>query len=375
MKTVVFTGGGTGGHIYPGLAVVDELKEINKDLNFVWIGSNNGSDKNIVEKSGSVNKFYGIPCGKLRRYFSLQNFFDIFKIFAGVVSAFFILLKLKPAFLFSKGGFVSVPVCLSAKLLKIPVFTHECDFSPGLATRINKRFATKILVSYEATKKFFSSNAEEKVIVTGNPVRPVFFSADEKIGKDFLHLEDLSKEIQNLPVLLVIGGSLGSRQINELVWNNLEWLCKNFIVVHQCGNGDKDLAFEYKEKCGFSNYLVHPFIYNEMPHVMKSCHIVLSRAGANFLWECATCEKPMVLIPLSSAGSRGDQIENAEFFKNNNAAYVLAGDDANSENLIKFLTELKDSKTRENLSLGCKNLLGEKRSAMVIAELINKEIN
>ena len=187
MKTVVFTGGGTGGHIYPGLAVVDELKEkINStkidgkslDVQIVWIGSSKGMDKNLVEKSGSVDKFIGIPCGKLRRYFSFQNFIDLFKIAAGFISAFFRLAKLKPLVVFSKGGFVSVPSCYAAKLLKIPVFTHECDFSTGLATRLNLKVAEKLLVSYEETKNKLPSSVQEKTIVTGNPVRPIFYTAD-----------------------------------------------------------------------------------------------------------------------------------------------------------------------------------------------------
>ena len=245
MKTVVFTGGGTGGHIYPGLAVVDELKEkINStkidgtslDVKIVWIGSSKGMDKNLVEKSGSVDKFIGIPCGKLRRYFSFQNFIDLFKIAAGFISAFFHLAKLKPLVVFSKGGFVSVPSCYAAKLLKIPVFTHECDFSTGLATRLNLKVAEKLLVSYEETKNKLPSSVQEKTIVTGNPVRPIFYNADKNKGIEFVlsSKNESSKQITK-PILLVVGGSLGAKQINLLVWKNLEELCKNYIVIHQTG--------------------------------------------------------------------------------------------------------------------------------------------
>ena len=171
MINIVFAGGGTGGHIYPGLAVVAELRKklesngITKDkYSVIWIGSKNGMDKDIVEKDGSVDKFIGISCGKLRRYFSFNNIIDLFKIAAGFISSFFILLKLKPVMLFSKGGFVSVPPCYASKALRIPVFTHECDFSPGLATRLNSRCATKILVSFEKTKSFFSGDKAQKVV-------------------------------------------------------------------------------------------------------------------------------------------------------------------------------------------------------------------
>ncbi|MBR1720940.1 MAG: glycosyltransferase, partial [Treponema sp.] len=165
--TFVFAGGGTGGHIYPGLAVADELRalasESGKEINIVWLGNSSGMDKNLVEKSGSVDSFVGIPSGKLRRYFSIKNFVDFFKIFAGTVKSFFVLMKLRPAVLFSKGGFVSVPPCFAASILRIPVFTHECDFTPGLATRLNSRFATNILVSYEETKTYFPKGKREKI--------------------------------------------------------------------------------------------------------------------------------------------------------------------------------------------------------------------
>lgn len=242
---VVFAGGGTGGHIYPGLAVADSLRSLcdknGKKIQIYWIGNSKGMDRSIVEKNvdgngiRSADFFYGIPSGKLRRYLSLQNFLGLFKIFAGFIASFFILLKIRPSVLFSKGGFVSVPPCMSAKLLKIPVYTHECDFTPGLATRINSKSAKNILVSYEETKKYLGAAASSKAIVTGNPVRPVFYSADAKKGLEFLGIEKKTK-----PLLFVQGGSLGARQINQLVQEKLQWLCENFIVVHQTGAKNTD---------------------------------------------------------------------------------------------------------------------------------------
>ena len=167
---ICFTGGGTGGHIYPGLAVVDEIRcmfqKNNQNFCAVWIGCSKGMDCNIVSKAKDMNnqpcvdRFYGIPSGKLRRYFSLKNFSDVFKIIGGFFVSLWILAKEKPAALFSKGGFVSVPPCLAARILKIPVYTHECDFTPGLATKINSRFASKILVSYPETVKFLPKNKQ-----------------------------------------------------------------------------------------------------------------------------------------------------------------------------------------------------------------------
>lgn len=369
---IAFAGGGTGGHIYPGLAIADELKTIasekNVDIELFWFGNSSGMDRNIVEKSGSVNKFIGIPSGKLRRYFSLKNFFDIFKIFAGFVASFFKLLFIRPVVLFSKGGFVSVPPCIAAKLLGIPVFTHECDFTPGLATRINSKFASKILLSYEETKKFFSAEKQNKTIVTGNPIRPVFYSANAKAGLEFLFEGkdfDSSK-----PILLVLGGSLGAHQINQLIVENLDWLISKFNVVHQCGAKDKDFVPAAKK-----GYYPYPFIYSQMPDVIAASDIVLSRAGANSIWECSVLGKPLVLIPLCGSGTRGDQVDNAAFFEKQNAAKVLLGDDVTFDNLKKLLEFLLDSSERDVMAMASKKMSEGNRPAKVIAEIIFNSFN
>lgn len=369
---IAFAGGGTGGHIYPGLAIADELKTIasekNVDIELFWFGNSSGMDRNIVEKSGSVNKFIGIPSGKLRRYFSLKNFFDIFKIFAGFVASFFKLLFIRPVVLFSKGGFVSVPPCIAAKLLGIPVFTHECDFTPGLATRINSKFASKILLSYEETKKFFSAEKQNKTIVTGNPIRPVFYSANAKAGLEFLFEGkdfDSSK-----PILLVLGGSLGAHQINQLIVENLDWLTSKFNVVHQCGAKDKDFVPAAKK-----GYYPYPFIYSQMPDVIAASDIVLSRAGANSIWECSVLGKPLVLIPLCGSGTRGDQVDNAAFFEKQNAAKVLLGDDVTFDNLKKLLEFLLDSSERDVMAMASKKMSEGNRPAKVIAEIIFNSFN
>ena len=328
---IAFTGGGTGGHIYPGLAVAEQFKSVcseNADISakIIWIGSSAGMDKRIVESNSVVDKFYGIPSGKLRRYFSFRNLLDVFKIIAGFFAAFFILLKNRPSVLFSKGGFVSGPPCFAAKILGIPVYTHECDFSPGLATKLNTKAASKVLLSYKQTEKFFAGKNKEKLVVTGNPVRPAFYSASAKKGCDFLGLE----EVTDKPVLVVIGGSLGAKQINELIYQNIEFLCEHFIVVHQTGAGNE---VSLKEKVANDSYKPYSFIYGEMPDVLAAADIILSRAGANSLWECAVLKKPMVLVPLCGSGTRGDQVENARFFEENNAATVLLGEDADSQHL------------------------------------------
>ncbi len=368
IRTVVFAGGGTGGHIYPGLAVCDELRALseknNQKIKIVWLGNSSGMDKNLVEKSASVDQFGGIPSGKFRRNFSLKNFIDLFKIFAGLIKSFFVLLKLRPQVLFSKGGFVSVPPCMAASFLKIPVFTHECDFTPGLATRLNAKFASKILVSYEETKSYLPSGKRDKALVTGNPVRPVFYNTNPEAGKKFLFSERSDYNPQK-PILLVLGGSLGAHQINELVAENLDWLTERFNVVHQCGAKDADSM-----PTNHPGYFLHPFIYKEMSDVISAADIVLSRAGANSIWECSVLGKPMVLIPLCGSGTRGDQVDNAHFFEEKGAAIVLLGEYAEADYLKSALERMCDSTFRMNASLASKSLSEGKRPAQKIAELV-----
>lgn len=378
---IAFTGGGTGGHIYPGLAVADELKTIaknnGKNLSILWIGCSKGMDKNIVEKgTGSdktiiADKFYGIPSGKLRRYFSMQNFTDMFRIAAGYFKARKILKKTKPAVLFSKGGFVSVPPCLAAKHLGIPVFTHECDFTLGLANRINFRSAKTMFVSYEETKNRLSEIDQKRVVVTGNPVRPVFYNTNPKAGLEYLGIN----ENHDKPVLLVLGGSSGAKQINELVWDNLEWLCQNFIVVHQTGlvNNNETHEKELKEKFG-ENYKPFDFIYSQMPDVVSCCDSILSRAGANSIWEAAVLLKPCVLVPLCGSGTRGDQVDNAKFFEEQKAASVLLGDEADSEHLKIELSKLLNKNNREEMADNIKKMVGTKKSVQIIAEYIYNQL-
>ena len=367
-NTFVFAGGGTGGHIYPGLAVCDELRSLaeknNQEIKIIWLGNSSGMDKNLVEKSGSVDLFVGIPSGKLRRYFSLKNFSDLFKIFAGLVKSFFVLLRLRPAILFSKGGFVSVPPCVAARFLRIPVFTHECDFTPGLATRLNSKFASKILVSYDETKSFLPKEKRELAVVTGNPVRPVFYNTNPEEGRKFLFSERSDYDPEK-PLLLVLGGSLGAHQINELVASNLDGLAERFNVVHQCGAKDADSMPK-----NHPGYFLHPFIYKEMSDVISAADIVLSRAGANSIWECSVLGKPMVLIPLCGSGTRGDQVDNARFFEERGAAIVLLGEYAESDYLKGALERMCDKDFRSKASLASQALSQGKRPARKIAELL-----
>jgi UDP-N-acetylglucosamine--N-acetylmuramyl-(pentapeptide) pyrophosphoryl-undecaprenol N-acetylglucosamine transferase len=385
MKTVVFAGGGTGGHIYPGLAVAEELAgrahAAGDKFNIVWFGSQTAMDRSIVAQSSVAAAFYGIPSGKFRRYVSIKTFFDLFKIAAGFIVSFFLLLKLKPAALFSKGGYVSVPPCFAAKLLSIPVYAHECDFTPGLATKLTSRAAARIFVSYTETAQFFPETYQSKITVTGNPIRSAFYTAVREQGQEFLSSYLVPHtSLPVLPLLLVIGGSLGARQINALVAENLAWLCERFVVAHQTGSQEFDaphaaaLPEESLPLHLQQNYHRFAFFHAEFPNVMAAADVVVSRAGASAVWECAVCGKPMVLIPLGRQGSRGDQIDNAAWFARQKAAIVLDPETADSSRLKSALEQMRDENVRARMGHAARAAAGESRPARVLAEILCKEI-
>jgi UDP-N-acetylglucosamine--N-acetylmuramyl-(pentapeptide) pyrophosphoryl-undecaprenol N-acetylglucosamine transferase len=273
-------------------------------------------DRKIVEGAGM--EFFSIPSGKLRRYFSLQNITDVFKIAAGFFTARHILKQERPSLLFSKGGFVSVPPCVAAKTLGIPVFTHESDYSPGLATRINSRFAERIFIPYGESEAFYRGRSAGKVSVSGNPIRTEFAGADAAKGRAFLGMGDDER------VLLVLGGSLGSLEINALVRASLPELTKYYTVIHQTGEND-----EVSEPS--ARYKPYAYFRDEIPHIIAAAELVLCRSGAGTIWECKSLGKPMVLIPLRGSASRGDQVENARLFEKAGAAICFIPDEAGEE--------------------------------------------
>jgi UDP-N-acetylglucosamine--N-acetylmuramyl-(pentapeptide) pyrophosphoryl-undecaprenol N-acetylglucosamine transferase len=367
MTNVMFTGGGTGGHIFPGLAVAAELRK-DSSITVEWIGSSSGMDRELV--SGAGIRFYGIPSGKLRRYFSFRNFIDLFKIVLGCFGAFCILARRRPVFLFSKGGFVSVPPCLAARLLGIPVYTHECDFSPGLATRINSKSAKGIFVSYEETVNFFPAHIRSRVTVTGNPVRSEFYSASREKGRAFLGCAH-----ETLPVLLVLGGSLGARQVNALVRASVNDLCTKYIVVHQTGRQNDDQVSYPLDPALRNRYKPYQFIRSEMADVLAAADVVVSRSGANSVWECAVTGKPMVLVPLEASSSRGDQVENAKYFVSRGAAVMLTGADVTSAHLVSMVSKIADdSRIRSDMGANAA-ALGSVRPHETIASLLRVALN
>jgi len=365
MVNVAFTGGGTGGHIYPGLAVASELKNrLGSSFRIFWIGSSVGMDRSIVNDSGI--EFFGVPSGKLRRYFSFRTVTDFFKIIAGFFAARKILKKEKAKLLFSKGGFVSVPPCAAAASLGIPVFTHESDFSPGLATRINVRFVSKtngkIFTAYEDTARFFNEALRSRIVVSGNPVRSVFRSADPEKGRAFLGVQKDER------ILLVLGGSQGAREINELIRAALPELEKIYTVVHQTGpNQGFDLVKTEK-------YKPYPYIKGEMPDVMAAAELIMGRSGAG-IWEWAVSGKPMLLVPLTGSGTRGDQVENADYFKKAGAAQVLTGEDVNPQALVNAVKLLSQDTQKREAMAAASYRIGERDGAKIIAGIFIEEID
>jgi UDP-N-acetylglucosamine--N-acetylmuramyl-(pentapeptide) pyrophosphoryl-undecaprenol N-acetylglucosamine transferase len=361
MTSIAFTGGGTGGHLYPGLAVAAALKEL-LPCRIFWIGSNRGMDRSLVEGEGL--EFFGIPSGKLRRYASLRNLSDVFKVGAGFFAARSILRTEKPALLFSKGGFVSVPPCAAAASLGIPVFTHESDYSPGLATRINARFASRIFVAYEDTAAFFAPALREKTSLAGNPVRAAFRNADAAAGRSFLGVPPGER------ILLVLGGSQGAREVNELIRETLPTLAGHYTVVHQTG------ANQDRHPVASERYRPYAYIREELPRVLAAAELVLGRSGAGTVWEAAAAGKPMALIPLRGAGTRGDQVENAAFFEKAGAAAVIRGGsmEETAAALTKTVSALAENAERRNALAAASAALGKLDGAQIIARAIHAEL-
>jgi UDP-N-acetylglucosamine--N-acetylmuramyl-(pentapeptide) pyrophosphoryl-undecaprenol N-acetylglucosamine transferase len=331
-KRVVFTGGGTGGHVYPGLAVADELRALGL-TDIRWIGSSRGIERRICRRVGMP--FIGIPSGKLRRYFSVQNGVDVLRILAGFVRAFLILARLRPAFLFSKGGYVSVPPLVAARLLRIPSFTHESDLMPGLATRINARFADRVLLPYRESARYLEPRIQARAIATGNPVRRSIAMGSAEQGRA------VTGAPAALPVVLFLGGSLGSATINRVVQGAAAPLDGRCFVVHQRGRHPAP----FEEGPG---YYSREFFYTEMPDLLALADLVVARAGAGTIWELAATGSPAILIPLGTAGSRGDQIENARVYQEAGAAVVIPDDEASAERVSDLVVTLLEAPKRRD---------------------------
>lgn len=328
MKKIVLTGGGTAGHVTPNLALVPLLREAGYEI--LYIGSKNGMEKDLVKKEGIP--YVGISSGKLRRYASIENLKDPFRIQHGFHEAIGILRKFKPDIVFSKGGFVSVPVVGAARFWRIPAITHESDMTVGLANKLNLRSVKKICCNFPETAKDLP---EKKAVVTGCPLRAELFEGNPETGKT---LTGLTGE---KPVLMIIGGSLGAVAVNEAVRDALPLLLQDFQVLHLCGKGNLSA-----EHAGTPGYVQIEYATDELKHFFALADVVISRAGANAICELAALHKPNILIPLPTAASRGDQLLNAESFKTQGFSDVLLQSDITPELLHERVLTLYKEKDR-----------------------------
>ncbi len=326
MKRIILTGGGTAGHVTPNIALIPKLKDLGYDIQY--IGSYNGIEKELIEPFGIP--YHGISSGKLRRYFSVQNFTDPFRVVKGFSEARKLIKDLKPDVIFSKGGFVSVPVVLAGKRCKVPVIIHESDMTPGLANKIAIPSAVKVCCNFPET---LDSLPKGKAVLTGSPIRQELLSGNKIAAMDMCGFT------ADKPVILVIGGSLGSVIVNNAVRKSLPRLLEKFQIIHLCGKGKTDDSLnDTKGYCQFE------YICDELRDIFALADIVISRAGANAICELLALRKPNLLIPLSAKASRGDQILNARSFERQGFSMVIEEEDLTEETLVSSVLDLYENR-------------------------------
>ena len=327
MKRIILTGGGTAGHVTPNIALIPKLKELGYDIQY--IGSYEGIEKELIEPFGIP--YHGISSGKLRRYFSVQNFTDPFRVIKGFGEARKLIKDLKPDVIFSKGGFVSVPVVLAGKKCKVPVIIHESDMTPGLANKIAIPSASKVCYNFPET---LENLPKGKAVLTGSPIRQELLSGNKIAAMDMCGFT------ADKPVILVIGGSLGSVIVNNAVREALPELLNHFQIIHLCGKGKTDESLKNTK-----GYCQFEYIKNELRDIFALADIVISRAGANAICELLALRKPNLLIPLSAKASRGDQILNARSFERQGFSLVIEEEELSKDSLLQAVQNLYDNRS------------------------------
>ncbi len=325
MKKIVLTGGGTAGHVTPNLALIPSLKKEGWEIEY--IGSKEGIEKDLIQQANIP--YHGIASGKLRRYLSIENLKDPFKVIKGYFEARKILKETKPNVIFSKGGYVTVPVVMAAGHLKIPVVIHESDITPGLANKIAIKSAKTVCVNFEQTLKYVGN----KGVWTGTPIREEIFMGNKK------NAEKLCGFTDNKPILLMMGGSLGSKKINEVLREALPQIISKFNVIHICGKNNIDTNL-----LKVQGYKQFEYVSDELPHLLASADIMLSRAGANAISEIIALNIPTLLVPLSAEASRGDQVLNAKEMKSKGYCEVLEEEKLTKESLQEGLNYVAKNK-------------------------------
>lgn len=328
MSKIAFTGGGTVGHVSVNLSLIPTALE--KGHQVFYIGSKNGIEREMIESQLSNIKYYPISSGKLRRYLSFENAKDVFKVLKGILDARRVLKKEKPDLLFSKGGFVSVPVVIAARSLNIPTIIHESDLTPGLANKISLKFSKKIYTTFEDTLKYLP---KDKADFVGATIREDLKEGNQQKGYEITGFDSDKK------VLLVMGGSLGSKKLNDIIRENLEALLHDYQIIHLTGHGLVDES--YKQK----GYIQYEFVKEELTHLLSITDTVVSRAGSNAIYEFLTLRIPMLLIPLGLDQSRGDQIDNAKYFESKGYGKMIPEDQLTQ---FKLLEQLKQIESHRN---------------------------
>lgn len=325
MRKIALTGGGTAGHVNPNIALIPALQK--KGYEIIYIGSRDGIERTIISRANI--KYIPINTGKLRRYLSVKNITDTARVAAGINEARKALKSEKVDIVFSKGGFVGVPVVLGAAFNAIPVVAHESDYSPGLANRIALPFAKKVCVTFPETL----IQIGKKAVLTGNPVRAELFGGKKDVGLDICGFKN------DRPLMLVMGGSLGSKRINECVRSILRTLTERYNIAHICGKGNVS-----EELAGTFGYCQFEYIDEELPHIFAAADFVVSRAGANAISELFALKKPNLLIPLPKSVSRGDQILNAASFKKQGYSAVLEEEQLSEIEMLKQISALYEKR-------------------------------
>ncbi len=355
-ELILCTGGGTGGHVFPGVAVVERLSE-QWEGKIGWIGSSRGVEREIIASYGIP--FWGIPAGKLRRYLSFLNIIDVFRVLGGVIASLVLLLRLRPRVLFSKGGFVSVPPVFAARILGIPVYSHESDVDPGLATRINLRSSERLFIPYEESRAYYGAAVQPKLVVIGNPVRRRILEGDAERGRRYLGVDG------SRPIVLFAGGSQGAQQINEAVAHTLPRLLASADVVHQRGRHPAPRESD-------AHYVSFEFVVDEFADVLAAADLVVARAGAGTIWELAATGSPAVLIPLMYGSSRGDQVRNAELYSAGGAAVSLVGDQASPDAIAREVEKILGDATRRADMSQAARAFAARDAARVIATTLRE---
>ncbi len=353
IKKIVLTGGGSAGHVTPNIALIPALKKAGYEI--YYIGSYNGIEKKLIEDYNIP--YFGIATGKLRRYFDPKNFSDPFRVLKGFTEAVKLLKRIKPDVVFSKGGFVSVPVVRAAGALKIPYLVHESDMTPGLANKLSMSGAKKICCNFPETMRLLPA---DKAVLTGTPIREELGLGNKEVGKELCGFED------DKPVLMVIGGSLGAQSVNETVRYALPRLLPYFNVVHICGKEKMDNL-----KLTVPGYKQFEYVKNELKDIFAMADIVVSRAGANSICELLALKKPNILIPLSTKSSRGDQMLNARSFEQQGFSLVIDNDDLDEDILVETIDDLYKNREKFIENMNKSNLHS---ATNTIVKLIDEQI-